>query len=157
MILEENANIWVFNSPQQEAKNSRFEITGKKKKRLKSILKVKVELCENLRVNREWARKRVSQQLLRGWGQKANWKSPGSSFILVIPKGFEQTQKRTPRWKDQCVWVIYLPGVGGVGLEGLCEASSSCMCSGCKKMPVNFQPDVDWAADGPAPCRKSPY
>lgn len=54
----------------------------RKRKRLKLILKVMVEHCENLKLKKQSARKQVSQQLIRERAIKeTNLKSPKNYFI----------------------------------------------------------------------------
>lgn len=64
-----------------------------KRKRLKLILKVMVEHCENLRLKKQSARKQVSQQLIKERTiEETNLKSPKNYFMYsptLILKEFE--------------------------------------------------------------------
>lgn len=87
----------------------------RKKKTLKSILKVGVEHYKNLRVKKEWVRKQVIKERA---SKGANLKSSNNYFVFFILSTFPRNLSKLKEWHYS--WkinvsglVVYLSGVGG--------------------------------------------
>lgn len=69
-----------------------------------------------------------------------------SGLVIYLPGVGEQVWRGMNRDTDKKEMALNQPRgerVRAQAAPGLCEASSMCVCSGRKTVPVHFQPDMD--------------